>query len=202
MKNIEVHIDFSCPFSYIGGEKVIQFIEQNNAPLTTVRFRSFQLSPEKDTINTNFLENMTQKFGLGSVEATKERYAGILRAAAAIGLQYNLETIVDTNSIHAHMGLQYATLQNKQAEYFRKVMSGHFEQGKDYYQFDFIDDVLTQLNLDVRDFHNRQDEMVQLMKDDIHLTVQRNVQSVPTFYQNGIVLEGTGSPEEFAAFML
>lgn len=201
LNNIEVHIDFSCPFSYIGGERMIQFLEKNKAELTKVRFRSFQLNPKKDTTNTQFLQNMTKKFGLSDVDETKVRYAGILRAAEAIGLHYDLDTIIDTNSIHAHMGLQYATLFGKQAEYFRKVMSGHFEHGKDFYDFAFLDSVLAELGLDAQDFHSREDEMKGLVADDIKLAMKRNVQSVPTFYLDRIVLQGTGSMEEFKRFM-
>lgn len=202
MKNIEIHIDFSCPFSYIGGERMIQFLDKNHGELRSIRFRSFQLNPQKDTIHTQFLSNMSEKFGLNTIEETKERYSGIIRAAASLGLRYDLDTIVDTNSIHAHMGLQYATLFGKQAEYFRKIMSGHFEQGKDFYAFSFIDEALSQLELDTKDFHNREDEMRRLVEEDIALAEQRGVRSVPTFYQNKIVLQGTGSTEEFEAFML
>ncbi|MGX6978595.1 hypothetical protein ACWN8V_04965 [Vagococcus elongatus] len=42
MKQIDVHIDFSCPFSCLGGEKFIQFLEKDALPLTSVKFRSFQ----------------------------------------------------------------------------------------------------------------------------------------------------------------
>ncbi|NLB90573.1 MAG: hypothetical protein GX786_05075 [Clostridiales bacterium] len=201
MNNIEVHIDFSCPFSYIGGERMIQFLESKQAELTKVRFRSFQLNPQKDTTHTDFLQNMSKKFGLGTVKETKARYSGIVQAAASLGLHYDLDTIVDTNSIHAHMGLQYATIHNKQAQYFRKVMAGHFEQGKDFYQLAFIYQVLTDLGLNAKDFEVKQEEMRQLVKEDISLAAKRRVQSVPTFYQEGIVLQGTGSFEEFETFM-
>lgn len=202
MKNIEIHIDFACPFSYMGGERMLQFLEKNEADFSHVRFRSFQLQPDDNNQSPNYLMNRFKASGMGSVQEYQEFFNnGVGKAAAAIGLQYNVDTIVSVNSIHAHMGLQYATLYGKQGEYFREVMSAHFEQGKDYYDFAVLDDILMRLRLDVEDFHSRQSEMKQLVAKDIALADERGIHSVPVFYQDGIVLRGTGSMEEFEKMM-
>lgn len=83
-----------------------------------------------------------------------------------------------------------------------KVMSGHFEQGKNFYDFSFINGVLEDLALDVKDFHNREEEMRQLVNQDRALAARRGIHSVPTFYRDGILLQGTGSMEEFERIML
>ncbi|WP_100065330.1 DsbA family oxidoreductase [Miniphocaeibacter massiliensis] len=203
MKNIEIHVDVACPFSYAGGEKMIQFLEKNNAPLTNIRFRSFQLQPDDDNTKTNYLMNRFKTSGMNSVEEYKEFFARLIGdQIKSIGLDYNIETVISKNTIHAHMGLQYATMFGKQAEYFRKVTRGHFAEGKDYYDFNYLDAVLTELGLDVKDFHSREEEMKNLVAEDMKLAAERGVRSVPTFYQNGIVLAGTGSVEEFEKFML
>lgn len=203
MKSIDIHIDFACPFSYIGGERLIQFLEQHNAPFTSVRFRSFQLQPNDDNQHTSYITNRFKASGMKTIEKYRDFFQnGIGKAAAAIGLYYDVDSVFSVNSIHAHMGLQFATLHGKQAEYFRKVMSGHFEQGKNYYEFDFLDQILSQLNLDAQDFHRREEEMTRLVADDIALAAQRGVRSVPTFYRDRILLEGTGSIEQFESFML
>ncbi|NLB91738.1 MAG: hypothetical protein GX786_11045 [Clostridiales bacterium] len=204
MKNIEVHIDFSCPFSYIGGERMIQFLENTKTPLTTVRFRSFQLQPNDDNSHTSYITNRFKASGMKNINEYRDFFNnGIGRAASTIGLKYDVDTIISVNSIHAHMGLQYATLQGKQAEYFRKVMSGHFEQGEDFYDFAFIERVLNDLSLNVNAFRRQKEEMKQNVGSDIALAAKRGVNSVPTFYQDDkIVLQGTGSFEEFEEFML
>ncbi len=204
MRNIEIHIDFACPFSYMGGERMIQFLEKNNAPMDKVRFRSFQLQPNDDNQSPNYLMNRFKASGMATVEEYRNFFNnGIGRAAAALGLHYDVDSIISRNSRHAHMGYQYAALHGKHTEYFRRVMSGHFEQGKDFYDFAYIDGVLKELGLDEKDFHAREEEMERLVDEDIALAAQRGVHSVPTFYQEpeGILLQGTGSFEEFGEFM-
>lgn len=203
MKHIEIHIDFACPFSYIGGERMIQFLEQHDAPLTKVRFRSFQLNPGDDNTKTSYIQNRFKASGMNSINEYREFFNnGIGRAAALIGLKYDVDRVISVNSIHAHMGLQYATLHDKQAEYFREVMSGHFEQGKDFYDYAFIDGVLNRLDLDAEDFHKREEEMHKLVVHDMELAAKRRVESVPTFYRDHILLQGTGSMQEFEKIML
>lgn len=202
MKEIEIHIDFSCPFSYIAGERMIQFLEAHKAPLTNIRFRSFQLQPNDDNQHPSYINNRFLTSGLKNIDEYRDFFNnGVGKAAKAIGLNYDVDSIISVNSIHAHMGLQYAMLFDKQAEYFRKVMSAHFEKGKNFYDFALIDDILSELGLDTRDFHNHEEKMKNLVANDISIAVQRGVQSVPTFYQNKIVLQGTGSIEKFESFM-
>lgn len=202
MKNIDIHVDFACPFSYIGGERMIQFLEKNQAPVTNLRFRSFQLNPHDDNTKTSYIQNRFKASGMNSIDEYRDYFnKGLGRAAAAIGLHYDVDRVISVNSIHAHMGLQYATLYGKQAQYFRKVMAGHFEQGKNFYDFAFIDGVLRELELDVQDFHQREEEMNSLVKEDMLLAAKRGVQSVPTFYRDQILLQGTGSMEEFERMM-
>ncbi len=111
MKNIDIHIDFACPFSYIGGERMIQFLEKHQAPSTNIRFRSFQLQPDDDNTKTSYIQNRFRASGMGSLDEYRNYFNnGIGRAAGEIGLKYDVDTVISVNSIHAHMGLQYATL--------------------------------------------------------------------------------------------
>ena len=202
MKNIEVHVDVSCPFSYAGGEKILQFLEKNNARLDKVRFRSFQLEPDDDNTNTNYMKIRFEASGIKDLEEYKNFFDNVIgNQIKSLGLGFNLDTVIRKNTIHAHMGLQYATIFGKQAEYFRKVTKGHFAEGRDYYDFDFIDDILKELDLDIVDFHNREEEMKNLVKEDIALATTRGIKSVPTFYRDEILLSGTGSFEKFKEFM-
>ena len=203
MNNIEIHIDFACPFSYLGGERMIQFLEKHDSPLSSIRFRSFQLKPDDDNTKRSYLENRFKASGLNTVEDFRKFFKDKLEdPGAKLGIKYDIDTVISVNSIHAHLGLQYATLFNKQAEYFRKIMSGHFSEGKDFYDFEFINNILKELELNVEDFHKRIDDMKLLVNNDLNLAKERGIRTVPVFYQDKIVLMGTGSFEEFEKFMI
>ncbi|SHH45085.1 Predicted dithiol-disulfide isomerase, DsbA family [Anaerosphaera aminiphila DSM 21120] len=198
MNKLDLHIDFSCPFSYIGSEKLLQFIEKENLPEDIVRFRSFLLNPTKDNVNKVFLENMTKKFGTSNIAETKERYRGIIEAAKRVGLNYDLDTIIDVNSKNAHKGLQFAIEEGKQNDYVRKVFSLHFEKGGDFNDLDTLVEVIKSIGLDGEKFLSNLDRLNELVDKDLQLAADRGVNSVPTFYANGrILLQGTGSFEEF-----
>ncbi|MGX7030052.1 DsbA family oxidoreductase [Vagococcus zengguangii] len=201
MSNLEIHIDFACPFSYLGGEKYLQFLEKNNQPLDNFRFRSFQLQPNDANTHPNYVENRLKSSNFNS----KEEYIaffndGIGRAANELGLHYDVEHIISTNSINAHIGFQFAIEQGKQAEYFRAVMAGHWEHGKDYFDINYIESVLTDLGLDLELFHQNFEQYKQAVLADIHLAGKRGIHSVPTFYKDRVLLNGTGSDEIFKTF--
>lgn len=181
---------------------MLQYLERNNEPLSKVRFRSFQLQPNDDNSKPNYLMNRFRASGLGTVDEFREYfYNAVGRDAESLGLHYDIDSVVSKNSIRAHMGLQYATLFGKQGDYFRRAMSAHFEKGEDYYDFAVIDRILHELELDIEDFHERENETRSLVADDMNLAMERGVRSVPAFFQDGIVLQNTGSFQLFDVFM-
>lgn len=186
MKQIDVHIDFSCPFSYLGGEKLLQTLENEALPLSTVRFRSFQLNPTKDNTQTDFLKNMSQRFGT-DIPGTVTRYDRIIQAGKELGLLFDVTTIIDVNSINAHIGLQFATSYQKQGEYFRKIMAGHWEDGKDFSSIEFINDSLSELDLNIDEFRNNFKEFEKQVHEDIRLGTNRKIQGVPAFYRDKLL---------------
>lgn len=197
MKQIEVHIDFSCPFSYLGGEKLLQTIEQESLPISTVRFRSFQLNPTKNNIETYFLNNMSKRFGT-DITGTIARYDQIVKSGKELGLNFDVTKVVDVNSLNAHIGLQFATKYNQQGEYFRKIMAGHWENGKDFSDIRFIEEVLQALELDIGDIQNTIEELKQDVNSDIQLASQRRIKGVPAFYTDRLLpLQSNSSFKEF-----
>lgn len=197
MKQIDVHIDFSCPFSYLGGEKFLQTIEQENLPLSIARFRSFQQNPTKNNTETNFLNNMSHRFGT-DIPGTIARYNRIVKSGKDLGLDFDVTKVIDVNSLNAHIGLQLATRYAKQGEYFRKIMAGHWENGKDFSDMKFIEKVLQELNLDIEEFKNKIEELKQNVNSDIQLARQRRIQGVPAFYTDRLLpLKSNSSFEEF-----
>lgn len=198
MTTIDIHIDFACPFSYMGGERFIQFLEEKQLPKETVRFRSFQLQPDDDNQHPNYMMNRFKASGMATIENYKNFFNnGIGTAAAEIGLHYDVEKVISKNSLNAHIGLQYAAEEGKHIEYFRKVMSGHWETGKDYSDMAFIENVLTEIGLDLQIFKEKIAEYQKKVAEDIALAQNRNIYSVPTFYKDRILLQGTGSTDEF-----
>lgn len=199
MKNIDVHIDFSCPFSYLGGENFIQYLEKHDligklAP----NFLSFRLSPDKDNVNTNFLENMTKKFKKNSIDETRLAYTSIIGMGSQLGLNYDVENLIDTNSLMAHRGLQFVKVNGgNQIDYFRLAMKAHWELSQDFSSVEVIRSILSELKYDGDQFVKQFDHLDKLIQEDIKLARDRRVNSVPTFVSQGRSFSGVGTPQEF-----
>lgn len=197
MKKVEMHIDFACPFSYLGGTKIIKYLEEFGE-VDNVRFRSFQLNPNDDNTKPNYLQNGFEASEYKTIDEYRDFFnERIGSVGKTLGLNYDVDSVISKNSRRAHMGLQYATLFGKQSKYFAMVMSGHFEKGEDFYDFEYLNGVLVDLGLDLEDFHSRLDEMDRLVSEDIELAATRGITTVPTFYSEGTILHGTGSKEKF-----
>lgn len=199
MKNIDIHIDFSCPFSYLGGENFIQFIESNDlSQEVKPNFVSFRLSPNKDNLNTEFLKNMMIKFRKNSIDETRAAYKSIEQMGKQLGLNYDVEKVVDTNSLLAHQGLQFVKEQGgSQSDYFRAVMKAHWEQGLDFSSQDVIKPSLKSLNTDTDLFIQNLDAYNTKINKDVSLAKTRGVNSFPTFVYHNKKFSGVGSSQEF-----
>lgn len=194
---MDTHIDFSCPFSYIGGEKILQSLEKEDLLLSTIKFKSFQLNPAKNNTQTNFLKNMSQQFGT-DIQGTIARYESIIKTGKELGLKFDVTKVIDVNSLNAHIGLQFATKYDQQTNYFRKIMSGHWENGKDFSDMLFIKNSLKELNLDIEEFEKSLDDLKKQVNEDIKLGNSRRIQGVPTFYRDRILpLQSNSTFDEF-----
>lgn len=199
MKNIDIHIDFSCPFSYLGGENFIQYLEKNDLlGKVEPNFISFRLSPDKDNINTNFLKNMTVKFHKSSIDETRLAYKSIIGMGSQLGLKYDVENLIDTNSLMAHRGLQFVKEQGgNQLAYFRMAMKAHWELAQDFSSLEVIGSILKELGYDVEAFTQRFEALDNAIQTDVKLARERRVNSVPTFVSGGRSVSGVGTPQDF-----
>lgn len=198
MDTIDIYIDFACPFSNIGGNKFLNFLDSEGLPEEKVHFRSFLLNPNKTNDEPNFLKNMSYRFGLdGDEAATKARYANIINASAEIGSILDVDHIIDTNSKNAHVGLQFATKFGKQVPYFKRAMAAHWERGEDYSDINLIASIIKEIGLDSNEFMASLPELNDLVDEDFRGAIARGVSSVPTFYRGKILLQGSGSYADF-----
>ncbi|UOQ94459.1 DsbA family oxidoreductase [Halobacillus shinanisalinarum] len=106
---IEVWSDFVCPFCYIGKRRLEQALAQvTDGDQTEVVYKSFELDPqaEKNTGMSN-TEKLAAKYGK-SIEEAQEMNINMEQQAASVGLTYNLDTTVPTNTFDAHRLAKFA----------------------------------------------------------------------------------------------
>lgn len=128
---IEIWSDVVCPFCYIGKRELETALARfPHRDSVSVQWRSFELDPNAPTNSTESTYSMlSRKYGM-TLEQAKERSRGVKERAATLGLAYDLDSTVVTNSFDAHRLLQLAKTQGKGDAMKERLLSAHFVEGR------------------------------------------------------------------------
>jgi predicted DsbA family dithiol-disulfide isomerase len=143
---IEVWSDFVCPFCYIGKRLLEQAINKfSHKDQVKVLFKSYELDPygESDT-SLSVDEVLAEKYNM-TMEQVKTMNEQVIQKAVTVGLNYNFDTMVQTNTLDAHRLAKYATKAGKGAELTERILKAHFTESK----FIGDKDILTELAVEV-----------------------------------------------------
>ncbi len=129
---IEIWFDFVCPFCYIGKryfEIALDRFEHKED--VEVVFRGFQLDPyaEKNT-GMNIHQVSSSKHGI-PYEQAKARNDQLKQKAKTVGLDYQFDTMIPTNSYDALRLSYYAKEKGKMQEFIALIMKAHFTDSLD-----------------------------------------------------------------------
>jgi predicted DsbA family dithiol-disulfide isomerase len=124
---IEVWSDFVCPFCYIGKRRLETALNNfEHKDEVELVFKSFELDPSaKKKYGENINELIAQKYGI-TVEKAKESNDQLVEQAKAVGLKYNFDDLIPTNSFDAHRLAHYAKSEGKMNELAERIFKGYF----------------------------------------------------------------------------
>lgn len=199
MNTLEFYFDFADPFSYIAGKRFIDYIDSNSISLDSINFRSFQLKPNDNNKNLNYLQSQATLSQYNSIEEYIEYFDQTIgKEALASGIKINVSTIIASNSVHAHAGMQYAKRFGRHLDYFLRVMHDHFANGVDYYNVEYIESVLTDLGLETTLFTETLKELKREVSLDRFEGLKIGLQVVPSFFiKDNLAFMGMGSKRAF-----
>ena len=149
---LNVWSDIACPWCYIGKRKleaaIDQFHVKHPSVAIDVEYHSFFLNPDMPVeFEGSQRGYLAQHKGLDleTVERMSER---VTQIAASVGLDYDLENQIMTNTSLAHLAMHYAKTQGKQAEMKERLMRAHFVEAKHVGQVDVLADLAAEIGLD------------------------------------------------------
>ncbi|KHD36648.1 DSBA oxidoreductase [Clostridium acetobutylicum] len=124
---IEVWSDFVCPFCYMGKRRLeIALNEFEYKTDVEISFKSFELDPSaKKEYSENIHELIAKKYKI-PVEQAKASNDQIVSQAEAIGLSYNFDKLIPTNTFDAHRLSQYAKTKGKMNDLSEKIFKAYF----------------------------------------------------------------------------
>jgi predicted DsbA family dithiol-disulfide isomerase len=128
---IEIWSDFVCPFCYIGKRHLEMALGQ--VPFkdeVEVVYRSFELDPNAPlNPTTNIHGLLAAKYGI-SIEQAKSLNADVAKRAEAVGLTFQFDTMIPTNSFDAHRLAHFAAAHGKMYEMAERLFKAYFTESK------------------------------------------------------------------------
>lgn len=187
MLKIDVWSDFACPFCYIGKRNLEVAIDKLQiSEEVEIIFHSFQLDPDAKKGNkSNSIDILSEKYRMSREEAKKaiDRVADM---AKDVGLDYNYDKVIDTNTFDAHRLVHYAKENNKEMEIIEGLFQGHFTEGLDIGSFESLSIISKNIGLD-------KDKTLEILNEnkykskvneDKYLAQEMGITSVPLFIVN------------------
>ena len=146
---IEIWSDIACPWCYIGKRRFEDALDGfAHSDDVDVQWRSFQLDPSlPDHFDGTETEYLSQMKGMPAAQV-RQMFDHVTEQAAGVGLNYDFDSIVVANSFTAHRFLHFAKTRGLMSEAKEMLLSGHFEQGRDIGDVDYLAEVGSEIGLD------------------------------------------------------
>jgi predicted DsbA family dithiol-disulfide isomerase len=185
--NVEIWSDIVCPFCYIGKRNfengLQQFKYRDNVKLT---FKSFQLDPYSEKKQTQSATEITSRTLGVSMEAAKQMHQRVAAQAKAVGLNYQFESAVITNSQDSHRLTHFAKEHDKMEEMIERLYRAYFSEGKHIGDLDTLVSLAADIGLDERAARDilENDRYSCIVQEERQEGVNIGVQGVPFFIFN------------------
>lgn len=196
---IEIWSDVMCPFCYIGKRNLesalTQLPERNNIE---IEWKSYQLDPTMPEDETDTYTGYLSKKRNVSEAQGNELLASVSASAKKIGLDYNFDKALMTNSFKAHVLIQFAKSKGKGNQMEERLFKAFFTDGKN------ISDSATLIQLGIEVGLNEaeiiaaltNEGFVNAVKKDINEAKEIGVTGVPFFVlDRKYAISGAQPPE-------
>ncbi len=149
-------------------------------------YRCFELDPTigKD-IKENIHEAIAKKYGM-SVEQAKANNQRLVQMANEIGLDYQMDTLILTNTFDAHRLTMYANTHGLMKEMTERILRAHFIESKHIGDHETLTALAVEVGLDHEAVEKmlESDEMSEVVRHDEQTAKQYGVTGVPFFLIN------------------
>jgi protein disulfide-isomerase len=141
---VEIWSDIMCPFCYIGKRNFETALSQfANKELIEVEWKSFQIDPaipEVSKYQNDMYRFVADRKGI-SYEQSKKMHQNLVQYAKSVGLEYNFDKALVTNSLKGHLLIQFAKTKGLGEKAEERLFYAYFTQGKN------LSDVATLIEL-------------------------------------------------------
>lgn len=196
---IEVWSDITCPFCYLGKHYLQSALEQfPHRDEVQVVWKSFELDPEAETEpEEDIYELLASKYGQSrewAVRANKD----LKERAAEIGLTFNPDAIIPSNSFDAHRLIRLASEHGLEDEAGERLFAAYFSNGENIGKHETLKQIAGELGLPAEETEEmlQGDTYADEVRADEKEAAQLGIRGVPFFlFDRKYALRGA-QPEE------
>lgn len=183
---VDIWSDVQCPWCYIGKRKFEAGMARFGGDVE-VEYHSFELSPDTPVdFDGTPVDYLSKRKGLPieQVERMLEHVTGI---AASVGLDYDFDSVHQTNTVKAHELLHYAKARGRQLDMKERLLKAYFVEGRHVGRIDELADLAAEIGLDREDVVRAltENEYLADVKSDVALANAYGIQGVPFFVIDG-----------------
>jgi predicted DsbA family dithiol-disulfide isomerase len=151
-----------------------------------VTYKCFELDPtaERD-IKENIYEKLAQKYGM-SVAQAKANTENVVRMAKEVGLDYQMDTQILTNTFDAHRLTMYAKTQGLMKEMTERILRAYFTESRHIGDHETLSELAAEVGLNRKAVEKMlaSDEMADAVRGDEQTAGQYGITAVPFFLIN------------------
>lgn len=201
MMKIDIWSDFACPFCYIGKRNLESALKEfDSQDVVELVFHSYQLDPNaKKGGQINPVDELAKKYGT-SRERAQEMIDRVVNMAKDVGLNYNYDKLISTNTLDAHRLSHYAKKENKDRELVEELFKAHFIEGLDIGDLEVLAELGARVELDREEIKSilKSEEYYSEVDLDKYTASQYQIRSVPFFiFNNRFAVSGAQPVEAF-----
>lgn len=183
---IEIWSDIACPFCYIGKRHLEQALEQLPDLDVDIKWKSFELDPNAP-INSDLdiYDTLAKKYGRDR-DWAKQMNANMVNMASRAGLDFDMDSLIPTNTFNAHQLIHLAKKEGKQNEMKEALLSAYFSEGKHVGEPEVLEAIAEKVGIEkekVSDALADNSFSNEVVKD-VEQAHRLGVQGVPFFYIN------------------
>jgi predicted DsbA family dithiol-disulfide isomerase len=197
---VDIWSDVQCPWCYIGKRKFEAGVELFDGSVE-VEYHSFELAPDTpvDFVG-NSADYLSQRKGL-PIDEVQKMLENVTAVAASVGLDYDYDSVHQTNTVISHELLHYAKAYGRQLDMVERLLKAYFIDGRHVGRVEDLADLAAEIGLDrldvVRSLNAH--EHLAAVKADVAQAGAYGIQGVPFFVIDGRYgISGAQDPTAFA----
>ena len=136
-------------------------------------------------VKEKMYETLAKKYGM-SIAQAKANTDRVVQMAKEVGLDYHMDTLIQTNTFDAHRLTLYAKTQGRMKEMTERILRAYFTESKHIGDHETLTDLAVEVGLKREDVAKMlaSEEMADAVRSDEQTAKQYGVTGVPFFLIN------------------